>query len=263
LPYNTVEKILHKFETNFGLLMKKVNDGTELGAEDKWTLSMFVSLMEARTFAQRQNMEQFQQGILERVRQLEEQHGAAPTQSQEMIESITKNEMFITGVLTAIQLNRYQHADWQILEVYSDEVNFITSDNPVCHYDFHSKNSFYDGSPISKTLEVTFPLSKQYAVVGNYLGITGYKKVFPNEINEVNWRTMMVSHQEFYAGMKLEKKDIDGIFKRNRIGLAICDYINQQKTRVDIEVEQIEKRLKRAAFFRRWLPWLGRTTKAK
>lgn len=244
LPANTVENALATIENDFSLLIKeKVEKRLPLDQKDKETLSLFVAIMEARTQAQRENVEGFQDRVIAKVKAMEKQHNVPPRKSDELEKAKANNEMFIVNVQVAIEINRWQAAEWYILEA-PDDFPFITSDNPTLLYDFALLNSFYGPPAFCKTSELTFPLTPKFAVVANHVDIGGCQQASYNEVSEVNNRTVMSSHKHFYSSKKLEIGDLKNIYHRQRQCLALNQVILQKVTRLDKIMEKYKNQEK-------------------
>lgn len=85
---------------------------------------------------------------------------------------------------------------WSFLETTDDEY-FLTSDNPLYYIDpTYKPGSFYGVGLMNKKLEVTFPLSKNLALLATWGGSTGYHRANSSTIKTLNWRTI-VSAQNF------------------------------------------------------------------
>ena len=85
---------------------------------------------------------------------------------------------------------------WAFLETTNDEY-FLTSDNPLYYMDPSYKlGSFYGVGLMNKKLEVTFPLSRNLALLATWEGLTGYHQANSSIRKIINWRTI-ISAQNF------------------------------------------------------------------
>ena len=91
----------------------------------------------------------------------------------------------------------WQFCDFQFLFINDDNIYFVTSDNPVTHYDFTLFNSPYSPPPNSTTIEVIVPLTSKIVLLINNINLKGYKGIDYNFVREVNNR-VIANHPKMY-----------------------------------------------------------------
>lgn len=262
MPINAVEKALSKIEGDFeSVVQNKLMKREPLTPQDNRAIAMYVSMMRARTEGTKANLDAFCDRMIARIEAMERQHNIPPKTSTEWKEAKENNEMFIINIIESQALDIYQLASWVVLvnETFADGWHFITSDDPMCVYDFELMNSFYGVPAWSKTTEVTLPVTSTIALVGNYLDISGYEKAHPNEIEEVNNRTLSHAKKAMYSSRKLKGAEVEKLMKRNRQTLALGRAVSTKVvTRNDRLVKKYErvKKISKWMVSKWWLRWI-------
>ena len=133
------------------------------------------------------------------------------------------NIPFSQLVDTSLFINRWQFSDMIFLtiEYEGEDLFFITSDFPVCLYDFTLMNGPYGIPPLSPTLEVVVPLTPKIAVFINNIGLNGYLELFPNFVREINNRTILRSNKHIISSRELNKRFFANCINRSRQSLLL------------------------------------------
>lgn len=229
LSINTTENLLQEVEDKFSsILSSKVSTQSELTAEDKMWVSLFVSVFEVRTPASKEHWnKQFGQ-VLEQVQSLEEQfkNGEKSDLHKHIEEEISNNGFFTMSLLTALQVNRWNKASFLFLSIDDkSKYHFITSNHPVCLYDMSYMNTIYGIHPQSPTLELTIPLSPKLALMINNAGQEGYKDISHhiNYVEEVNNRTIIQGSEFLISSTKVDLTFFERTIQRQRQSLLLLN----------------------------------------
>lgn len=260
LPTNAIERHLSEIEGKFeGLIQKKILKKLPLMPEDNRVIANYVTMMQNRTLAQKEHLERFQDGLITKVEAMEKQHGIPPTKSNELKAEKENNEMFIMNMTVAEEMKLHTMTSWLILESTFSDCFFLTSDHPTLRYDFSLMNSFYGIPAFCKTTEITLPITPRFAIVGNYLDVSGYRDAHPNKVEEVNQRTLLATHKAFYSNHQLTERELHAILRHQRQCLVL-DLVVQERvtTRADHLVKKYQKAEKIAAWMvsKPWLRWI-------
>lgn len=223
---NELEKSLCAIENNYkNVLENKILKKDFLSKEDKFIVSLFISSLESRVPSSKVNINNFVDNILNQVTYLEKQfsNGKISTIHSELLAMKEGNIPFSQLVDTSMIINRWQFSDMVFLAIDQefDNLFFITSDFPVCSYDFTLMNGPYGIPPLSRTLEVVAPLTPRTAVFINNIGLNGYLEVWPNFIREVNNRIMLRSDRHVISPKELNKKFFKDCINRSRQSLLL------------------------------------------
>ena len=223
---NALEGALCAIENNYkNILESKIFKKEHLSKEDKFKVSLFISSLESRTPSSKLNINNFIDDILNQVSSLEKQFskGRISEVHSELLEMKKGNIPFSQLVDTSLVVNRWQFSDMIFLTIEQDfeDLFFITSDFPVCLYDFTLMNSPYGVPPLSSTLEVVAPLTPEITVFINNIGLNGYLEVWPNFIREVNNRTILRSNKYIISPRELNNKFFDSCINRSRQSLLL------------------------------------------
>lgn len=250
LPPNTLERYFSKIEGDFeSLLQNKILQMKPLTTDDNKIIAHFLTITQSRTSAQKEHIEEFMDNIIEKVERMEKQHGVEPKESKKWRDSKQNKEMFIINIQQAESMKLHHQTSWMILvNSKFEDSHFITSDNPVATYDFALMNNFYGIPAFSKTTEITLPVTSKIAIIGNYVDISGYFDAHPNQIEEVNDRTLHRAKKEFYSCKRLEKAELHKLLQRNRQCLVLDKVAQKTETRIDKLVKQYERQKKRAVW---------------
>lgn len=261
-PVNAVENSLSKIEGDFeAVVQNKILKQEPLMPEDNRAIAMYVSMMKARTTAAKANLDKFTDDMISKVEALEQQHGIPPEKSNELKREKANKDLFILNITQSQAMDLYRATSWLILvnNKFESDWHFITSDDPMCLYDFELMNSFYGIPAFSKTTEITLPITPKFAIVGNYLDISGYEDAHPNKIEEVNNRTLSHANAAFYSSRKLTDREMERFLNRSRQCLALDRAVREKvTTRLDILVDKSKKAEKIAEWMlsKPWLRWI-------
>lgn len=90
----------------------------------------------------------------------------------------------------------FHQMHWAFLET-SDDMYFLTSDNPLYYMDStHKPGSFYGVGLLNKSIEVTFPISKNLMFLGTWEGSEGYLPA-TEKIRDILNRRTITSAKDF------------------------------------------------------------------
>lgn len=249
-PINRIETLLSDIEGKFERVVQdKIIQKKELDAQDKQAIANYVSTMQMRTAAMKEHIDRFYDEVIGKLEAMENAHGASNETSEYWKKSKQNQDMFVIGITTALDANIHSLTDWLIYETSSDDLHFITSDNPFCRYDFSLMNSFYGIPALSKTTEITLPVSPKFALVGNFVGLNGYVIAHHNQVEEINERTLMSTHNAFYSSRKLKPYEFKKYTDRQRQALALSELASRTATKLDSMVKLRAKQVKVA----RWI----------
>lgn len=221
LPVNTIENTLATIEQSYNTVYQnKIIKGIALDVKDKSELSYFISSLEARTPAVRANWLGTLDQILEKTIALEQQHmnGKQSTQHKEILALKEKNIAFTDLIITSLEVDRWQFSDFLFVtpSIEGEDQFFLTSDHPVVLYDFTLANGPYGIPPLSSTIEIVVPLSPKITLIGNNAGVSGYLRISPNFVREVNNRIITGAYKYVISPKKLGKKYVDSYIQRQR-----------------------------------------------
>ena len=247
LPENFLEQVLQPIEDAYGnLFNKKISKHIELTREELEVLSLFIATLEVRVPAQKEHWDS----------QLDElkQHGmqiALANNSKEAAERFEKQMnqaklfTFANLISAAIEVNRWRFSDYCFLYIENEEVDqyFITSDHPTSLIDYAKMNTIFGIAPMSRTLELTVPLSRNIALFINNVGTNGYHIVDHNFVRDINNRTVNQADGYLIAPKELDDYFYKGVYQRYPQSL-ILRYAKLPKGNVDLELEKIEKKEK-------------------
>lgn len=238
-PTNTVENVLSDIEGKFEtVVQQKILKKKELDRNDRQAIANFVATMQVRTMGFKKHMDSFYDQVISKLEAMEKAHGASSETSDEWKKSKKDKDMFIIGIIQSLSMNLHSVTSWLIFEAKLDDCHFITSDNPFCRYDFSLLNSFHGVPAFSKTTEITLPVTPRFAIVGNLLDLNGYIDATHNQVDEINERTLMSIHTEFYSSRKLKPYELKKLSNRHRQALALSIFAERAET-------ILEKRLKK------------------
>lgn len=230
---NAIEKTLADIEGDYKtVLEEKILKKLELFPEDKHILSQFISTLEMRTTASKENINNFINRVSKQFSSLEKQFnkGNLTENHKELLKLKEQNIAFTQSVDLSLQVNRWQFSDFLFLFIRNpdDEFNFfISSDHPTTLFDMVSMNSIYGVPPLSTTAEVILPLTPSVAVFVNNLGINGSMDIDLNFIAEVNNRTLYLSNHYVISPHKLTSKFMNLCTKRVRQSFALLALTNR------------------------------------
>ncbi len=235
-PVNTLEQMLHKVEDAYldvlrtAILLKK-----PLTARDKYRVALFITTLETRLPAMRDNLQGTLGDIESKVQAMEDQFAnGEETETHRDIKE-AKHSIFADGVMIAAELNVLQHLDFLFMDnstFYDPSVGgfFITSDHPVMRYDFTLMNGFGGIPPLSDTIEVIVPLTPKVALFANNRGLSGYEDIHPNFIMELNNRVLCYSRSRIFAPHPLSDAICDRMLSRSRQSF-ILEYMRREEDR--------------------------------
>jgi len=221
LPINALEKLLASIEQNYKRALEdKILKRQKLSEKDRQAVTDFISTLEMRTPAARDNIHNFLDKALKQVKSLEQQYmkGKKSNLHRQLVQLKEQNLAFTRSILTSWLVNRWGFSDFVFLFVQfeGEDQFFVTSDFPVCLVDFTLMNSFYGVPPSSPTLELTIPLTPKVALLGNNIGVNGYRDIDFNFVREINNRTIMRSNNYVISPQKLDSKFLDRCLNRFR-----------------------------------------------
>lgn len=248
---NEVENTLAKIENEFNnVLRKKIMNKKGISTEEKQIVSNFISSLENRTSASKENINNFLDKVSEHFTALEKQfnQGKISFTHEELLKLKEENSAFTQSVAASIEINRWQFSDFLFLfikdEYESEEQYFITTDHPVTLYDFTSMNSFYGIQPLSPTVEIVIPLTSKIALFINNVGVNGYKEISPNTISEINNRSLLTSFSYIISPKKMSQRFIDNSIKRFRQSI-ILEVLYDRLNNEFLERHPIPKKIKK------------------
>jgi hypothetical protein len=197
---------------------------------EKALLSEFIYFMHTRVPNFRENVNRFTSEISKKMMQVaiaqpEYLHGVLNEVDRRNGE---ENDHDIDGLIDFIQSDRYTievpqerriqlmidmaekisevifNMRWEFL-IAPTGVYFVTSDNPVVLLDLKNTSNFFgDGFRSSPSVEMTFPLSPQYCLLGTWRnGKERYKLVTSERVKAINLRTCNSSSKHVYSCVKV------------------------------------------------------------
>ena len=103
---------------------------------------------------------------------------------------------------------------WTFIKA-TDSYKFLTSDNPIFYWDpTHDSKSFPGVGLLNKNIELTFPLTKDLALLSSWIGEVGYVKADNQMVKVINRRTVMSALRFVFAS---EKSNVLNKFVRKYI----------------------------------------------
>jgi len=234
---NTIEKALSDIEGKYkSILENKILKKEKLTEEEKEVISYFISTLEMRTTASKQNINNFIDRVSKHFTALEEQFkgGEMTENHKELLKLKEENTAFAQTVAISMEVNRWRISDFVFMFVRYEEGEdqfFITSDHPVTLCDFTMMNGFYGIPPLSSTAEVVIPLTPKVALFVNNIGVNGYIDIDPNFVSEVNNRVLISSNKYVISPKKLTKKFIYKCttrFRQSLILLSLQDCLDEE-----------------------------------
>jgi len=220
-PVNAIEKALSTIERKYKhILENKILKKEKLTPEDKEVIAYFISSLEARTTAGKDNVNSFINSISDHFSALERQYsqGERTPNHKALLKLKEENTAFAQSVAISMQVNRWRLSDFLFMNIVydGDDQFFISSDNPVSLCDFTLMNGFYGIPPLSITAEVTIPLTPNIALFINNNGFNGYEDISPNFVREINNRTLLLANNYLISSKQLNRRFIQSCTRRFR-----------------------------------------------
>lgn len=244
LPDNALEDAFAEIENAYGqILDKKILRKKPLDKGEHEVVALYISVLENRTPAQREHLNDFLGRLEEMGRSLSMAHNA-PQAAEDWSKKIAamRERFFAQWLATALDVNKWGVLDFCFLEVASYvDASFITCDHPVTLHDYANDNSPYGLNQWSKTAECVVPLTSRIALFGNNCGIKGYREVDYNFVREVNHRVLSRSRSMVISSSDIPQDEADAIIKRMPQSLLL-KFARLPKGETDRIVERSKKR---------------------
>lgn len=91
---------------------------------------------------------------------------------------------------------------WMFL-IATDDYKFVTSDNPLFYFDPTHNPTFLRGvGLLNKNVELTFPISKDLALLGTWENLEGYVQINNNRVKAINRRTVVSAKRFVFSSQK-------------------------------------------------------------
>ena len=219
------ENALAQIEGQVATSWRKIINREAIDDADREIISSFLSLMMTRVPVYRHNIERLDaalvksaasflasQGVLlAKIRAEYEREGRKPPNNLEDIvkrflggeyEVEVEPQVSLTEVTTEFSLI-FSEMNWTYF-ITKGKYPFVTSDNPLSYIDpTHDARSPYGVGLINANIEVTFPVSRDIALVATWkrLGKT-YQKGTDRLVKEINYRTIMAASRFVYSSQR-------------------------------------------------------------
>lgn len=243
LPDNALEDAFAEIENAYGqILEKKILKKKPLTKEEHEVVALYISVLESRTPAQRDHLNEFLGRLEATGRSLSMAHNApeaAENWSQKIAEM--RERFFAQWLATALDVNKWGVLDFCFLEMadYVD-ARFITCDHPVTLTDYANDNSPYGLNQWSKTAECIVPLTSRIALFGNNCGLKGYREVDYNFVREINHRVLRSARTMIISAGDVPTDEADAIIRRNPQSLLL-KFARLPKGETDRIIERSKK----------------------
>jgi hypothetical protein len=243
LPDNTIEDAFAEIEAAYGqVLENKILKKKPLSKADHEIVALYVSVLENRTPAQRDHLNDFLARLEDTGRAMSFAHDA-PQAAEDWSKKIAgqRERFFAQWLVTVLDVNKWGVLDFCFLEMASYvDADFITCDHPVTLLDYANDNSFYGLNQWSKTAECVVPLTSKIALFGNNCGIKGYREVDYNFVREVNYRVVARARNMVISTGDIPKDEVKAIVQRAPQSLLL-KFARLPKGQTDRIVEQSKK----------------------
>ena len=245
LPDNALEDAFAEIENAYGqVLENKILKKKPLTKIDHEVVALYVSVLENRTPAQRNHLNNFISRLEATGRNLSMAHNSLQAADDWSIKmAATRERFFAQWLAAALDVNKWGVLDFCFLEMSSymkDDVSFITCDQPVTLVDYANDNSPYGLNQWSKTAECVVPLTSRIALFGNNCGIKGYREVDYNFVREVNHRVLARAQSMVISAGDVAEYEAGAIVRRTPQSLLL-KFARLPKGQTDRIIEQSKK----------------------
>ena len=226
----TIEKWFNNLETSVSMVFKKILNKQELNNNERSDFTSFLALTLTRVPNYRENMinnptaqlikrmeiikASHKQHYEARIKQYEENTGNKITVPVEKLrQHVLKGNYDVKIANPDYSLNFmfkiardvapvFHAMNWAFFET-TDEEYFLTCDNPLYYMDpTYKSGSFYGVGLMNKKLEVTFPLSKNLALLATWGDLKGYHIATSKIRNTLNRRTIISAQNFVFSPVK-------------------------------------------------------------
>lgn len=223
----TLEKWFSEVEASVSKIFKKIVNRQELNNKEKSRFASFLAITLTRVPNYRENMinnptaqlmkrmqiitASHKKHFEAKMKQYEKDTGDKITVPIEQLRQyilegnydvkITNPDYSLNFIFKAAQdIAPILHGmKWAFFET-SDNEYFLTCDNPLYYMDpTYKPGSFYGVGLMNKKLEITFPLSKNLALLATWEGLTGYHHTTPKIRETFNRRTIIAAQNFVFA----------------------------------------------------------------
>lgn len=196
-----IENTLAGIEREFMRVLARIRRRENLSLFDRARLCLFTAAMHTRTVAMGEHWKGFHQQIHDQVVALEKQHNAPPVTSLETAEMVEHAHQHLVETGVEIQAPLLFPMPMTIM-VASDELGFITSDNPCVWYN----PTAYKLPPMMRhpglaqpDIEVTLPLTPHHMLLISHRRYALYVDVQRASVDEANRLRRFSCSEEFVS----------------------------------------------------------------
>lgn len=225
---DTVENALAAIEGEVAPVFKKIKSQENLEEEEKYWFAIFLALMMTRVPNFRDNVERAAAEIIKKsgtilasnaeqfeyfIRRFEEETGEKIKIPLDELRKFWLSEEYEIVIEPHFSLGIFYeifqdfapiffNMNWTFL-IATDDFKFVTSDNPLCYVDpTHDQESWYGVGLANRNIEVTLPISKDFAFLGTWGKKEGYTQSSNRIVKSVNHRTCLNAYKFVFASQK-------------------------------------------------------------
>jgi hypothetical protein len=224
------ENFLANIERHVAPIFRKIEAQSNLTENDRWWFAILLTLIMTRVPNFRENIEKACAEVIKKYAMISASNARAFEASVASFEQETgqkidmPKEEFRKFMLEGnYNIEVYPHFSlrmvtmgvkdlspifygmkWTFIKA-TEDYKFVTSDNPL-----HLHNPTPGPPPFSgvglchKNIQVTFPISKDFAFLGTWKGVERYVKVNNNCVKEINRTTIISASRFVFASLKSE-----------------------------------------------------------
>jgi hypothetical protein len=223
----SIENIFQRIEDSTARVFEGIKNREPLSEEERHTLATFLSLMLTRVPNYRRNVENTMGDLLKQIAMMDasnidwlrenmktyeqvtgESLGMSPEEFQKTIlegdYELSTSPTFSLQMMSIDLSEAFLDKTWFYLKA-TDRVKFLTSDNPLSYHDpTRKRGSYWPEGLADENTEVTFPISKELALVATRRkGVgPGYVPVSHQVVKDINRRTVMSALRFVYSSQK-------------------------------------------------------------
>jgi hypothetical protein len=233
------EELFEKIENGVAPIFQKIRAQENLNDEERSWFATFLAFIFTRVPNYRENVERLSaevmkeslmmsaahpEGLKSMMKRFEQKTGQEIDVSVEdyqkflldgQYDIVPKPELSLKMVILAVEfVPIFYHMKWVFLRA-TGEYKFVTSDNPLYYDDpTHDPRSFYGVGLLNKNVEITFPISKDLALVASWKDTKGYVPARNSLVKAVSRTTVISASRFVFSSAKSEA--INRLVQRNK-----------------------------------------------
>jgi hypothetical protein len=226
------ENLFAKTEEHTAPIFAKIEAQQDLTDEDRSWFATFLAFTLTRVPNYRENVERL---IGETIREILISSAVDPKRFESMVRRFEEKTEVKIGIplkdyrklildgqyevipSAAISLELVLLAEklvpifWNMKWIFiraTPDYKFVTSDNPLSRYDPEPSPPPFNGVALaSKTVQVTFPISRELALLASWKGREGHIRGHNSQIKEITRRTIMSASRFVFSSVKSDTLD--------------------------------------------------------